>query len=184
EVKMTTRSSNDFDVTDAVTLLSRTPAVLSALLTGLPDRWLRATAADGAWSPFDVVGHLIHGERVNWMPRVRHIFAGATTPFPAFDRAAMFRDSVGKGCPELLATFDQLRRANVAALQDLRLSEQDLDRTGDHPDFGAGTLRQLLSTWAVHDLDHVAQIARTMAKAHRHDVGPWSAFLSLLHDRE
>jgi hypothetical protein len=181
---MTTSPSNDFDVADAVTLLSRTPAVLTALLSDLPERWLQATEADGAWSPFDVLGHLIHGERVNWMARVRHILAGDTNPFPPFDRAAMFRDSVGKSCPELLVTFDQLRRGNVAALQDLRLSAQDLDRAGNHPEFGEVTLRQLLSTWAVHDLDHVAQIVRTLAKAHRHDVGPWSAFLSLLHDRE
>ena len=169
---------------DAVAILERTPASLGALLEGLPERWVRATEGDGTWSPYDVIGHLIHGESTDWIPRARHILAGETRPFEPFDRTAQFRESRGQSLGELLATFAELRRENVAALVGMNLTRADLDRTGQHPALGEVRLGQLLATWVVHDLDHVGQIARTMAKVYTGAVGPWSAYLSILRDRE
>jgi uncharacterized damage-inducible protein DinB len=172
-----------FQLDDAVAVLERTPASLSSLLAGLPEGWIRANEGEGTWSPYDVIGHLIHGERTDWLPRARHILAGDTRPFAAFDRTAQFTESQGKSLGELLATFAELREANLAALREMRLTSADLDRTGLHPALGEVTLGQLLATWVVHDLDHVGQIARTMAKAYAGAVGPWSAYLSILRDR-
>lgn len=174
----------DLHVTDAVAILERTPAAISALLDGVPDTWVRATEGEGTWSPYDVVGHLVHGERTDWMSRARHILSGEALPFAPFDRTAQFTASEGKSLGELLATFRELRGRNVAALLEMNLGESDLGRTGQHPDFGEVTLGQLLATWVVHDLDHVAQIARTMAKVYTDAVGPWQAYLSILRDRQ
>ncbi|MDT5120601.1 MAG: hypothetical protein QOC96_83 [Acidobacteriota bacterium] len=168
---------------DAVAVLERTPASLSALLDGLSETWIRATEGVGTWSPHDVIGHLIHGEHTDWIPRARHILAGETRPFEPFDRTAQFRESEGKSLSELLATFAELRRENVATLSEMNLTDDDLKRKGVHPEFGEVTLAQLLATWVVHDLDHMAQIARTMAKVYTETVGPWSAYLSILRDR-
>ena len=170
-------------VKDAAAILGRTPAALGALLGGLPDVWARATEGEGTWSPYDVVGHLIHGERADWLPRARHILSGDPRPFAPFDRAAQFSESAGKSLEDLLGEFDGLRGRNVAELLAMELSESDLARAGRHPDFGEVTLGQLLAAWVVHDLDHVAQIARTMAKVYADAVGPWAAYLSILHDR-
>ena len=169
---------------DAVAILERTPASLSALLMGLPETWVRATEGSGTWSPYDVIGHLIHGERTDWIPRARHILAGRTRPFEPFDRTAQFTESQGQSLGELLATFADLRRENVAALLGMNLREEDLGRKGLHPELGGVTLGQLLATWVVHDLDHVAQVARTMAKVYGEAVGPWSVYLSILRDRQ
>jgi hypothetical protein len=169
---------------DAVAILERTPASLSALLEGLPETWVRATEGEGTWSPYDVIGHLIHGERTDWLPRARHILAGERRPFEPFDRTAQFTGSEGKSLHELLATFAEARRENVTALGGMNLTEEDLDRTGLHPELGEVTLGQLLATWVVHDLDHVAQIARTMAKVYAEATGPWSVYLSILKDRQ
>lgn len=174
----------DLHVGDAVAILERTPAAISALLDGVPDTWARATEGEGTWSPYDVVGHLVHGERTDWIPRARHILSGEPGPFAPFDRTAQFRESEGKSLGELLATFNELRGRSVAALLAMNLSESDLKRTGQHPDLGEVTLGQLLATWVVHDLDHVAQIARTMAKVYTDAVGPWQAYLSILRDRQ
>jgi len=170
-------------VKDAVAILERTPAAVGALLDGVPDVWARATEGEGTWSPYDVVGHLVHGERTDWMPRARHILSGESRPFEPFDRMAQFDESGGKSLGELLATFTELRRDSVAGLLALNLGEDDLARTGRHPELGEVTLGQLLATWVVHDLDHVAQIARTMAKVYAEAVGPWQAYLSILRDR-
>jgi hypothetical protein len=175
---------SDLHVEDAVVILERTPSVVSALLDSVPDIWARATEGEGTWSPYDVVGHLVHGERVDWMPRARHILAGESRPFEPFDRMAQFTESEGKSLFELLATFTELRALNVAGLNEMNLCESDLKRTGQHPDFGEVTLGQLLATWVVHDLDHVAQIARTMAKVYTDAVGHWQAYLSILRDRQ
>ncbi|HZS05670.1 MAG TPA: DinB family protein [Blastocatellia bacterium] len=169
---------------DVVAVLERTPASLSALLDGLPETWIRATEGDGTWSPYDVIGHLIHGERTDWIPRARHILAGETRPFEPFDRTAQFTESRGRTLGELLATFADLRRESVAALVGMNLTDEDLGRRGLHPELGEVTLGQLLATWVVHDLDHVAQVARTMAKVYTEATGPWSAYLSILRDRE
>jgi hypothetical protein len=171
-----------FSLDDAVAILERTPASLSALLAGLPETWTRATEGDGTGSPYDVIGHLIHGERTDWMPRTRHILAGETRPFEPFDRTAQFTESEGKSLDELLAIFADLRRENVAALAGMTLSDADLGRRGLHPELGDVTLGQLLATWVVHDLDHVAQVARTMAKVYAEATGPWSVYLSILRN--
>jgi DinB family protein len=174
---------SQFNLKEAVAILERTPASLTALLRGLPETWIRVTEGEGTWSPYDVVGHLIHGERTDWIPRARHILAGETTPFETFDRMAQFTDSQGKSLAELLETFADLRRENVAVLAGMNLTEADLERKGLHPELSEVTLGQLLATWVVHDLDHVAQIARTMAKAYGEATGPWTEYLSILRDR-
>lgn len=169
---------------DITAILARTPASLSALLEGLPQGLVTATEGDNTWSPYDVVGHLINGERVNWLPRARHILAGETRPFDPFDRTAQFAQSQGRQLSELLRTFEALRRDNLAALAGMNLTEADFGRVGQHPELGEVTLGQLLATWAVHDLDHLGQIARTLAKVHTRAVGPWGRYLSILKDRQ
>ena len=181
---MTAMKPDGISLDDAVAILERTPAGLSALLEGLPEMWVKATEGDGTWSPYDVIGHLIHGERTDWIPRARHILASETRPFEPFDRSAQFTESQGKSLSELLATFADLRRDNVAVLIGMNLTDADFGRTGLHPEFGEVTLGQLMATWVVHDLDHVAQIARTMAKVYAEATGPWSAYLSILKDRQ
>lgn len=170
-------------LTDVVAVLERTPASLRALLEGLPETWVRATEGEGTWSPYDVIGHLIHGERTDWIPRARHILAGETRAFEPFDRTAQFRESKDRSLAELLATFAELRRQNVAVLLGMKLTDDDLERRGLHPELGEVTLGQLLATWVVHDLDHVTQVARTMAKVYTEATGPWIDYLSVLRDR-
>ena len=177
-------NENELNLDDMVAILARTPASLTALLEGLPDTWITATEGGETWSPYDVIGHLIHGERTDWIPRARHILAGETRPFDTFDRTAQFTQSQGMSLSELLAIFAVLRRDNVAALVGMNLTSADLSRTGQHPELGVVTLGQLLATWVVHDLDHLGQIARTMAKVYADAVGPWSAYLSILRDRQ
>lgn len=174
----------DLRLEEAVAVLERTPAAVGALLDGLPETFARATEGEGTWSPYDVVGHLVYGERADWIERARHVLAGDPRPFTPFDRTAMFRESEGKSLGDLLAEFAELRGRNVAELRGMNLVDDDLGRTGRHPDFGEVTLGQLLAAWVVHDLDHVAQIARTMAKVYAEAVGPWSAYLSILRDRQ
>jgi len=181
---MTAMKPDEFHLADALAVLERTPASLSALLAGLPETWVRATEGEGTWSPYDVIGHLIHGERTDWIPRARHILAGERRPFEPFDRTAQLRESQGKSLRELLATFAELRRENVAALAAMRLTDEDLERRGLHPELGEVTLGQLLAAWVVHDLDHVAQVARVMAKVYSEATGPWSVYLSILADRQ
>jgi hypothetical protein len=184
ERRITPTGREGFRLDDAVAVLERTPASLRALLEGLPETWVRATEGEGTWSPYDVIGHLVHGERTDWIPRARHILAGETRPFEPFDRTAQFRESEGKSLAELLTTFTDLRQESLRDLRALNLTEDDLDRRGLHPALGEVTMAQLLSTWTVHDLDHVTQIARTMAKVYTRATGPWIEFLSVLRDRE
>jgi hypothetical protein len=166
---------------EAAAILSRTPGILRAWLSGLPDAWTTATEGTGTWSAFDVVGHLIHGEQTDWLPRAEHLLEhGESLAFPVFDRKAMFEASKGKSLADLLDTFDALRSANLALLRSKALTEADLDRRGRHPEFGPVTLRQHLATWVAHDLSHLAQIARVMAKRYEKEVGPWTAYLSIL----
>ena len=138
-----------FKLDDAVSILQRTPTSLRALLDGLPEIWERATEGDGTWSPYDVIGHLIHAERTDWIPRVRHILAGETRAFETFDRTAQLTTSQRASMGELLATFADLRRANVATLLGLNLTDDDLARRGLHPELGNVTLGELLATWVV-----------------------------------
>lgn len=174
----------DLRLEEAVAVLERTPMAVVSLLEGAPETFVHATEGEGTWSPYDVVGHLVHGERADWMGRARHILSGESRPFTPFDRTAQFSESEGKSLRELLAEFVGLRGRNVDELLEMKLSERDLERTGQHPDFGEVTLGQLLAAWVVHDLDHVAQIARTMAKVYTKAVGPWAAYLSILRDRQ
>ena len=173
-----------FNLEEAIAVLERTPTTLKTFLNGLPDIWISATEGRETWSPYDVIGHLIHGERTDWIPRARHIMAGETRPFERFDRNAQFNESEDKDLDELLATFGELRRKNLATLAEMNLTEYDLDRKGLHPELGEVTLGQLLATWVVHDLDHIGQIVRTMAKTYGEATGPWNAYLSILRDRE
>jgi len=171
----------DVDLHTAVPVLSRTPQVLDALLRDLPDAWVSATEGPETWSPYDVVGHLIHGERADWMPRVEHLLAhGEAVPFPAFDRFAQFEDSKGKALPELLDTFRDLRAESLRRLAALRLTTADLRRTGRHPEFGQVTLGQHLATWVAHDLDHLVQISRVMGRQYTDAVGPWRQYLRIV----
>src|SRR5438132_8908943 len=181
---MPTMENQPFDLGKALAILERTPASLTVLLNGLPDTWLTATEGEGTWSPYDVIGHLIHGERTDWIPRARHIMAGDSRPFEPFDRMAQFTASQGKSLAELLVTFAELRQENLATLLEMNVTNEDLNRRGLHPELGGVTLGQLLATWVVHDLDHVSQIARTMAKVYSEATGPWSAYLSILRDRQ
>lgn len=173
-----------FSLSDALPVLERTPAVLDAWLRALPDAWTLADEGPDTWSPYEVVGHLIHGERTDWMPRLRIILEhGAAQPFVPFDRFAQREASQGKALEELLGTFATLRAGNLAALRALDLSPDDYERRGTHPELGTVTLGQLLATWTVHDLGHLAQIARVMAKRYTGDVGVWQAYLPILSDR-
>jgi hypothetical protein len=170
-----------FSLDDGLPILRATPGVLSAWLSDLPESWTLATEGPDTWSPFDVVGHLIHGERTDWMPRVELLLAhGESRPFTPFDRFAQFRDSQGKSLAELLDTFARLRRENLARLLALDLKPADFSRRGRHPELGTVTLGQLLATWVVHDLNHLAQIARVLGRQYTDSVGPWVEYLPLL----
>ncbi len=177
-------NENKINLEEIVAILKRTPASLTALLGGLSEKWTNANEGAETWSPYDVIGHLIHGERTDWMVRARHILAGETRPFDPFDRTAQFKESQDKSLTALLATFAQLRRDNLDELVALNLKGADMNRRGLHPELGEVTLEQLLATWVVHDLDHVGQISRTMAKVYADAVGPWQEYLSILHDRQ
>ena len=171
----------NFDLVNGTAILARTPEVLRALLHGLPDEWTSANEGPDTWSPFDVVGHLIHGERTDWIPRAEIILAqrGDRT-FAPFDRFAQFRESLGRTLPDLIDEFGALRRANLATLHDWRLTDRQLALGGTHPALGPVTLRQLLATWVAHDLGHLAQITRVMAKQYRDAIGPWRQYLTVM----
>ena len=174
-----------FDLSDGVAVLERTPRVLRDLLAGLPDGWILATEGPETWSPFDVVGHLIHGERTDWIPRLEIILAdGESRPFEPFDRFAQFKESRGRTLEELLDTFAVLRARSLARLASFELRPDDLKRRGRHPELGTVTLEQLLATWVVHDLSHLGQITRVMGKAYTEAVGPWAEYLPMLRPRE
>ncbi len=171
----------DFDLETAVPVLARTPQVLNALLRGLAPAWESGREGPDTWNPYDVVGHLIHGERTDWMPRVEHLLAhGEAVPFPAFDRFAQFQASSGQSLAQLLDTFRELRGESLSRLAALRLTSNDLERTGRHPELGRVTLGQHLATWVVHDLDHVVQISRVMGRQYGDAVGPWRQYLRII----
>lgn len=179
-------TTTPFNLPEAIALLARTPAALDALLRGLPEIWTRRNEGrnhdEDTWSAFDIVGHLIVGEHTDWMPRVRIILDhGEARPFEPFDRFAQFKETKDKTLDQLLDEFARLRRVNLAALQVLNLHPEDLARHGTHPALGTVTLSQLLSTWTVHDLTHLHQLSRVMAHQCRDAVGPWRAYLGVLH---
>ncbi|HTS34137.1 MAG TPA: DinB family protein [Candidatus Solibacter sp.] len=165
-----------------VAILTRTPVSLNALLRDLPDVWTQQNEGNKTWSPYEIVGHLIHGELTDWMPRARIILAhGENRAFDKFDRLAHERESQGKSLGQLLDEFARLRANNLRDLRALNLQPADLARKGKHPELGVVTLGQLLATWAVHDLTHVHQISRVMAHQYAEAVGPWEAYLGVLH---
>lgn len=174
----------DFDLDQSVALLERTPALLRTWLAGLPPEWTHRDEGPDTWRPFDVVGHLIDGEELDWMARARIILSeGGGRRFEPFDRTRHLHRNRGADLGELLERFAELRAANLSDLRRLRLTASDLARTGEHPEFGTVTLAQLLATWVAHDLTHVAQIARVMAHQYDDAVGPWKAYLSVLRRR-
>lgn len=171
----------NFELANAIEILRRTPATLNSLLRDLPEPWLVQNEGPQTWSPYDVIGHLIHGEETDWIPRAKIILEhGETKAFEPFDRVAMFEESKGKSIVELLDTFAELRAKNLRELESMNLTTALLDKRGRHPELGVVTLRQLLSTWVVHDLGHIRQVVRVMSKQYRDVVGPWKAYLSIL----
>lgn len=169
------------NLSETIALLSRTPASLNALLRDLPDIWTQQDEGPKTWSAFDVVGHLIHGELTDWMPRAKRILEfGESRAFESFDRWAQERASQGKSLNELLDEFARLRTNNLAELRRLNLQPQDLAKKGKHPALGIVTLSELMATWVVHDLTHVHQLSRIMAHQYRDAVGPWTAYLGVL----
>ena len=171
----------DFDLDDAAAVLERTPATFRALLRGLPDVWTRPNEGPDTFSAFDNLAHLVHGERTDWIPRARIILAGGDDRrFPPFDRFAHARESAGRSLAELLDEFAALRAGSLVTLRGWELGEHELALEGEHPAFGRVTLRQLLATWVAHDLGHLAQTSRVMAKQYRDAVGPWRAYLPVL----
>lgn len=166
---------------EALPVLQRTPTVLRALLLDLPGPWIHATEGPDTWTPFDVIGHLVHGERTDWVPRIEHMLQhGDAIAFPSFDRRAMFAASRGLSLTDLLDTFGRLRIESLDRLAALGLTDADLARRGRHPELGAVTLGQHLATWVAHDLSHLGQVARVMARQYSTAVGPWRAYLSIL----
>lgn len=171
----------DHKLHETVALLTRTPAALDALLRDLPEIWTLRNEGENTWSAFDVVGHLIHGERTDWIPRVKTILQfGEDRAFEPFDRWAQARESEGKPLGQLLDEFARLRAKNLAELHALNLRPEDLERRGRHPSLGVVTLSELLATWAAHDLTHLHQVSRVMAHQYREAVGPWSVYLGVL----
>jgi hypothetical protein len=170
-----------FQLSEGIAVLERTPATFRALLGGLDESWTASNEGPDTFSPFDNVGHLIHGERADWIPRARIILAqGANRRFEPYDRFAQVRESQGKSMAQLLDEFARLREDNLAVLRGWKLSNRELALEGEHPELGPVTLRQLLATWVTHDLGHLAQTARVMAKQYGTEVGPWRAYLPVL----
>lgn len=170
-----------FNLAHSMAILARAPGVLRSLLQDLPAEWQTVNEGEQTWSPFDVVGHLIHGERTDWVPRLKIILEfGEAQPFQPFDRFAQMAESKDRSLAELLDSFAQLREANLRELREMNLGADELRKKGTHPELGVVSAEQLLATWVVHDLDHLGQVTRTMAKQYGEAVGPWRAYLSIL----
>ena len=168
-------------VEECCSVLTRTPGTLDAMLRDLPGAWTSATEGPGTWSPYVVIGHLIHGEKTDWMPRLAIILEhGPGRPFDHFDREAQFRESNDKPLPRLLDEFRELRDESLARLRALNLQPVQLELQGTHPELGRVTVRQLLATWTAHDLAHILQVSRVMARRYKQEVGPWAQFLSVM----
>lgn len=171
----------EHNLSQTIPLLARTPAALNALLRNLPETWTLRNEGENTWSAFDIVGHLIHGERTDWMARARTVLQfGENRTFDPFDRWGQAREIEGKSMEQLLDEFAHLRSQNLRELHALNLQQEELERRGRHPALGVVTLSQLLATWAIHDLTHLHQISRVMAHQYRNAVGPWSAYLGVL----
>ena len=171
----------EYNLNKSLLTLERTSVVLKALLSGLPKDWTHENEGEDSWSPYDVIGHLIHGEETDWMPRTKIILGnGADKNFEPFDRFAQIEKSKGKSLAQLLEEFEMLRKKNLADLKALNLNEMDLSQQGIHPQFGAVSLKEMLAAWTAHDLGHIMQITRVMAKQYKTEVGPWEEYLGVL----
>jgi hypothetical protein len=170
-----------FNLEQAIQILERTPAVVETLLKGLDDDWVMQNEGGETWSAYDIVGHYIHGEKADWIPRMQVILGNGDKHFKPFDRFAQFTESKGKTLEQLLGEFDVLRKESLAVLKGISFTDEMFDSTGIHPKFGDVTLRQLLSTWVVHDLTHIHQLSRVLAKQYQQEVGPWYEFLGVLN---
>lgn len=171
----------NFSVIKSTEILERTPDVLDAMLQGLSSEWTTKNEGKRTWSAYDIVGHLIHGEKTDWVPRMEIILSmKSNKTFEPFNRTAQFKESKGKSLTQLLRAFKRLRKENLRRLRSKQLTKKELAQKGIHPGFGEITLSQLLATWAVHDLNHIAQISRVMAKQYKVEVGPWIEFLGIL----
>src|SRR5438876_10182646 len=171
----------EFQLDQAIHILRRTPATLNSLLRGVPDEWTMVNEGPDTWSPYDILGHLIYGEQTDWIPRARIILEhGESQAFEPFDRFAQFEKSKGKSPGELLDEFETLRKRNLIALAEMRLTSEQLTLRGRHPELGSVALSELLATWVAHDLSHIAQAVRVMCKQYSDAVGPWSDYLPLL----
>ena len=176
-------TQRSFVLEEAVGILSRTPATLDALLRNLPDAWMTAREAEHTWSPLEVVAHLIHAERTNWLTRARFILEhGESRPFEEFKRFAHLEAAKGRTLASLLDEFALVRRQSVGELEALGLNDADLAKRGAHPALGAVTLRQLLAAWVVHDFDHLFQISRVLARQYSDEVGPWREYLRVVRE--
>ncbi len=170
-----------YDLKKSYEILERTPAVLQSLLAGLSDDWIMPNEGPETFSPYDVVGHLIHGEKTDWVPRAKMILEfGNTKIFERYDRFAQYEESKEKSLQQLLEEFEVIRRENMNWIKSLNLTENDLGRRGMHPVLGEVTLRNLLATWVAHDLTHLAQVTRVMAKQYKEEMGPWPEFFRIL----
>ncbi len=171
-----------FDLQKSITILERTPETLTAMLQGIPKEWTHTNEGENTWSPYDVVGHLIVGEKTDWLVRTKIILSASENKrFVPFDRFAQLQEEQDTPISELLTEFTTLRNKNLKELTALQITDQDLMRTGIHPELGEVTLSQLLATWTAHDLGHIAQISRVMAKQYTNEVGPWKAYLTIIN---
>lgn len=171
-----------YNIQQALEILERTPDVLNVLLNGLSDGWIMNNEGPETFSPYDVIGHLIYGEKTDWTARIKRILEyGNTKPFDTFDRFAMYEESKGKTMQQLLTEFEDLRKINITWFRSLQLTETDLNRKGMHQILGEVTLGNLLATWVVHDLTHIAQITRVMAKQYKEEIGPWTEFFRIIN---
>lgn len=169
-----------FNLQQSIPILERTPSVIRQLLSGLDSQWTTNNEGPETWSPYDVVGHLVHGEHNDWITRIKITMNDKGGKYVPFNRTAMFEESKGKSLAQLLDEFEGARKHNLEELRILSITEEDLNKTAIHPVFGTVTLRQLLSTWVAHDLSHIVQISRTMAKQYKEEVGPWKEYLSVM----
>lgn len=169
-----------FNLLKSIPILERTPSVIRLLLSGLDDEWTTNNEGAETWSPYDVVGHLLHGDHHDWITRIKITMNNDNGKYVPFNRTAMFEESKGKNLKQLLDEFETARKHNLEELRKLDIQEEDLNKTAIHPTFGIVTLRQLLSTWVAHDLSHIVQISRTMAKQYKEEVGPWKEYLSVM----
>ncbi|MBK8954310.1 MAG: DinB family protein [Saprospiraceae bacterium] len=170
-----------FELNKAIEILTQTPKTVESMLSGLSEEWVFVTEGDNTWSAYDIVGHLIHGEKTDWIPRMEIILSTSNERvFEPFDRFAQFQNSKDQNIQQLLSEFSVLRAKNIDRLMQTRITFTDLEKTAIHPAFGTVTLSQLLSTWVVHDLNHIAQISRVLAKQYKNEVGPWTEYLKIL----